>query len=138
MLKAQATKHCSDTKRHSKVYKRLLRKANPVLRAKSHSLYMGAIRWRTRGTRPPILSDSGIYYDMSRTFFSLGFVIYWFHTKLSPSHFTTKLRSCLYRRQSCRILTSIARTTEACSEFFCVLQLPNSLVHQHVNLFFPK
>jgi len=29
---------------------------------------------------------------MSPTFFSLGFVIKWFHTKLSPSHFTTKLR----------------------------------------------
>ena len=26
--------------------------------------------------------------------FSLGFLIFWFHTKLSPSHFTTKLRSC--------------------------------------------
>jgi len=31
-------------------------------------------------------------------FFCLGFVIYWFRTKLSPSHFTTKLRwcECLY------------------------------------------
>jgi len=27
------------------------------------------------------------------TFFSLSFVIHWFHTKLPPSHFTTKLRS---------------------------------------------
>jgi len=31
---------------------------------------------------------------MSPTFFSLGFVICWFHTKLSPSHFKTKLRLC--------------------------------------------
>ena len=58
--------------------------------------YMGAIRWGTRGTRPlPQFSDSGdIIWHASPTFFSLGFVIYWFHTKLSPSHFTTKFRLC--------------------------------------------
>jgi len=32
--------------------------------------------------------------------FPLGFVIYWFHTKLSPSHFTTKLRSWFSRFQT--------------------------------------
>ena len=43
----------------------------------------------------PQFSDSGdIIWHASPTFFSLGFVIYWFHTKLSPSHFTTKFRLC--------------------------------------------
>ena len=60
---------------------------------------MGAIKWGTRRTRPPLFQTVGILYNMPcpPTFFSLGFVIYWFRPKLSPSHFTTKLRSCLYQ-----------------------------------------
>jgi len=42
---------------------------------------------------PPLFQTVGIEYAMSPTFFSLGFVIYYFHTKPSPSHFTTILRS---------------------------------------------
>jgi len=63
---------------------------------------MGTIRWGTRGTRPPTFSDSGDIqkYAMSPTFFSLGFVIYCFHTKLSPSHFATKLRLCCHHSPS--------------------------------------
>ena len=45
------------------------------------------------GCAPPTFSDSGdIICYLPHIF--LGLVIYWFHTKLSPSHFATKLRSC--------------------------------------------
>jgi len=38
----------------------------------------------------------GYNMSCSPTFFSLGFIIYWFHTKLFPSHFTTNLRPWLW------------------------------------------
>ena len=65
-----------------------------VHKYRNQDLYsMGAIRWGTRGMRPPTFSDSGdIIYYLPHIF--LGLVICWFHTKLSPSHFATKLRSC--------------------------------------------
>jgi len=44
---------------------------------------------------PSTFSDSGDIICHIPPFFSLGFVIYWFQSKLSPSHFTTKLRSCV-------------------------------------------
>jgi len=36
------------------------------------------------GRAPPTFSDSGDIICQFPTFFSLGFAIYWFHTKLSP------------------------------------------------------
>jgi len=49
---------------------------------------MGAIRWGTRGTRPPTFSDSGDIICHDPTFFSLGFVIYWFHTRTVARKFS--------------------------------------------------
>jgi len=55
---------------------------------------MGTIRWGTRWTHPPHFFRQWEYnMPCYPIFFSLGFVIYWFHTKLAPSHFTIKLRS---------------------------------------------
>jgi len=47
----------------------------------------------TGGASPHFFRQWGYNMPCPPTFFSLDFVIYWFHTKLSPSHFTTKLRS---------------------------------------------
>ena len=48
------------------------------------------IRWGTRGTPRPLFQTVGI---PCAPHFSLGLLIYWFHTKLFPSHFITKLPS---------------------------------------------
>ena len=42
----------------------------------------------------PNFLDSGDIISHVPHIFSLGFIIYWFHTNLSPSHFTTKLCPC--------------------------------------------
>ena len=54
------------------------------------------------------------------TFFSLGFVMYWFHTKLSPSHFTTKSRSWFYYRAVGSELTWNKHSTMNYLASFCV------------------
>ena len=46
------------------------------------------------GRVPPLFQTVRILCAMSPHFFSLGFAIYWFHTDVSPPHFTTKLRPC--------------------------------------------
>jgi len=45
---------------------------------------MGAIRWGTRGRAPHLVSDSGDIICYVPHIFSLGFVMYWFHTNLFP------------------------------------------------------
>jgi len=45
---------------------------------------MGTIRWGTHGTHPPTFSDSMDIICHFPHIFSSGFVIYWFHTNLSP------------------------------------------------------
>jgi len=57
-----------------------------------YNIHMGTIRWETQGTCPSHFFRQWWYnYAMPPTFFSLGFVAYWFYTKLSLSHFTIKL-----------------------------------------------
>jgi len=56
---------------------------------------MGAIRWGTRRTRAPTFFREWGHNMPYPPHFNLCFVIYWYHTKLSPSHITTELRSWL-------------------------------------------
>jgi len=62
------------------------------------AIFLYWIAWAQLGggtgdASPPFLKQWGYNMPCHPTFLSLGFVIYWFHTKLSPSPFTTKLRS---------------------------------------------
>jgi len=60
---------------------------------------------RDRGRVPPLSQTVGIQNAMLlHIFLLLSFAIYWFHVKLSPSHFTTNLRSCI-ELSSYKVLT---------------------------------
>jgi len=54
---------------------------------------MGAIRWGTRGTRPPTFSGSGDIICHFPHILFLRLKIYWFHTNLPPPTFYNKIAS---------------------------------------------
>jgi len=77
---------------------------------------MGAIRWG-RGARPPTFSDSGDVICPNIFLFRFRNTAYWFCTKLSLSHFTTKLRSWVWPMCLCDKLNQATLTQASLTQY---------------------